>query len=146
MCERSRLRASVELVVGSDHGVPVCCSSVQGHQCGVMFACGLGDDVLQPLALLCVVTARTMMLVSTTCTDSLFGSIASHVVDDVANLLNALLRGIAGGQGEADVVAGLPIDVPIGRCDFDRSLMESEVHTGSRLQAGSLSKGLVTCR
>ena len=75
-------------------------------------------------------------------TVSLFGSIASHVVDDVANLLNALLRGIAGGQGEADVVAGLPIDVPIGRCDFDRSLMESEVHTGSRLQAGSLSKGL----
>jgi hypothetical protein len=75
-------------------------------------------------------------------TVSLFGSIASHVVDDVANLLNALLRGIAGGQGEADVVAGLPIDVPIGRCDFDRSLMESEVHTGSRVQAGSLSKGL----
>jgi hypothetical protein len=39
-------------------------------------------------------------------------------------------------------VAGLPFDLSIGRCDLDRPLMQSEVHTGSRLQAGSLSKGL----
>ncbi len=101
---------------------------------------------MAPLATPCsagvvVVAARTMMLVSTTCTGHLVGPLAAHSVDDVADFLDAQVRCIVRRHRELDAVPGFPTDFRLSWCDLDGALMEAKVDAGAWSEASSLAKG-----